>query len=280
MKPIFFTLLVVIIPFIAVPGNENPPIGACSAAMGNASVSLSEVWSTHNNQAGLGFIRNISAGIHYENRFLLKEVSVRAGAFAIPVKRGTFGLCITNFGYSLYSENKYSISFSKPFGDKLSAGIAMDYLTTQIAEGYGNKNVFVAEIGIQSKPLKDLTIGAHVFNPTHTRLADYADERIPTIIRLGANYNLSDKVLLSAETEKDMAQKASFKAGIEYKAVKEFYLRAGISTNSTLSSFGFGLNLNNLKIDLSANYHQTIGISPQLSLIYIKKRNKDTPKAI
>jgi hypothetical protein len=250
-------------------GNDNYSIGARSAGMGNASVSLSDVWSAHQNQAGLGFVRNISCGAYYENKFLLKELGLKACVAAIPVKGGTFGIEFSNFGYSLYSENKYSVSFAKAFGDKFSIGIAMDYLNTKIAEGYGSKGVAAAEIGLQAKPLKGLTIGVHVFNPTHTKFVDYNNERVPTIFRLGGNYNFSDKVILAIETEKDISQKAIFKAGVEYKVVKEFYLRAGICTNPTLNSFGFGMNLKNFKIDFSTNCHQTLGFSPQFGLTYV-----------
>ena len=276
MKKLYFLILTLNIASLAKAGNEDFPIGARSAAMGNASVSLSDVWSAQHNQAGLGFVRDISAGAYYENRFMLKELSVKGAVVAIPVKAGTFGLCITNFGYSLYNENKYSLSFAKAFGDKLSAAVAMDYLTTKIAEGYGSKGVLAAEVGIQARPIEGLSIGVHVFNPTCTKLVDYNDERVPTIIRLGADYTFSHKVILAIETEKDMAKKAVFKAGLEYKVVKEFYLRGGISTNPTIGSFGFGINMKNLKIDFSAGYHQVLGFSPQLGLTYIfKKEQKD-----
>ena len=277
MKKSYLTILCIATAFFSKAGNEDLPLGARSSGMGNASVSLSDVWSAHHNQAGLGFVRDISAGAYYENRFLLKELSIKGGVVALPVKGGTFGLCISNFGYTLYHENKYSLSFAKAFGDKLSAGIAMDYLTTKIGEGYGSKGVLAAEFGIQAKPLKGLTIGAHVFNPTRAKLADYNNERLPTVIRFGGDYNFSDKVKVAVETEKDIAQKAIFKAGIEYKPVKELYLRAGIGTNPTLTSFGFGLNLKSIKIDVSANYHQTLGFSPQIGLTYIlKKETKKT----
>jgi hypothetical protein len=279
MKKNYLTILCIATAFFSKAGNENLPLGARSSGMGNASVSLSDVWSAHHNQAGLGFLRDFSAGAYYENRFLIKELSIKGGVAALPVKGGTFGLCISNFGYSLYHENKYSLSFAKAFGDKLSVGIAMDYLTTKIGEGYGSKGVLAAEFGIQAKPLKGLTIGAHVFNPTRAKLADYNNERLPTVIRFGGDYNFSDKVKVAVETEKDIAQKAIFKAGIEYKPVKELYLRAGIGTNPTLTSFGFGLNLKSIQIDVSANYHQTLGFSPQIGLTYIfKKETKKTNK--
>jgi hypothetical protein len=265
--------------FFAKGENENFPIGARSSGMGNASVSLSDVWSAQHNQAGLGFMKDISAGVYYENRFSLKELSLKGAVIALPIKGGTFGVSISNFGYSLYSENKYCFSFAKAFSDKFSMAIAMDYLTTKIAEGYGSKGALAAEVGIQSKPIKGLTIGAHIFNPTRTKLTDYNNERIPTIIRLGADYNFSDKVTLAVETEKDISQKSIFKAGIEYRAVKEFYLRVGINTHPTLSSFGFGLNLKNFKIDVSANYHQVLGFSPQFGLTYVfNKKESNNPK--
>lgn len=273
-------LLIFLISFVLLSkaGNENFPIGARSAAMGNASVSLSDAWSAQHNQAGLGFMKNFSAGVYYENRFSLKELSLKGAVIALPIKGGAFGLSISNFGYSLFSENKYCFSFAKAFSDKFSMGIAMDYLTTKISEGYGSKGALAAEFGIQAKPIKGLTIGAHVFNPTRAKLSDYNNERIPTIIRLGADYNFSDKVTVAVETEKDMSKKSIFKAGIEYKAVKEFYLRAGIATNPTLSSFGFGLNLKNFKLDISANYHQVLGFSPQFGLTYVFGDNKEVIK--
>lgn len=280
MQKRFFIFVYTFISTISFAGNEDYPIGARSAAMGNASVSLSDVWSAHHNQAGLGFVRNVSAGVSYENRFLIKEISVRGGVVAVPVKGGTFGLCITNFGFNLYSENKYSLSFAKAFGEKFSIGIAMDYLTTRIAEGYGTRGVLAAEIGMQAKPIKGLTIGVHAFNPTRAKLADYNNERLPTIIRLGADYEFSEKVILAIETQKDIQYKAEFKAGIEYKAVKEFYLRMGISTNPLLSTFGFGLNLKNLKVDFAGSYHQTLGFSPQLGLSYIFTKAEKTSAAI
>ncbi|MCE3278927.1 MAG: hypothetical protein K0S44_1118 [Bacteroidetes bacterium] len=268
MKKTYILLVTVLFSYSVNAGNEDYPIGARSAGMGNATVSATDMWSSHHNQAGLGFVREISAGVSYENRFLIKEISVRGGTVALPIKAGTFGLCITNFGYSQYSENKYSLSFAKAFGDKLSAGIAMDYLSTKIAEGYGTRGTLAAEAGIIAKPIKALTIGAHVYNPTRAKLSAYDDERLPTIIRLGADYLFSDKVRLAVEAQKDIRYKAEFKAGLEYLPVKELYLRIGVSTNPTLSSFGFGINLKNFRIDVAANYHQTLGISPQLSLSY------------
>jgi hypothetical protein len=259
--------LISFINFKVALAQDNTPLGARSSGLGNASVSLSDTWSVQNNQAGLGFVKEINAGVYYQNQFMLKELGTKAFAFARPVKGGTFGVSLSNFGYSLFSQSKYGLAFGKAFADKISAGVMIDYMQTNISE-YGKKGSLIAEAGIQAKPIKDLTIGLHVFNLTRTKLADYNDERIPTIMRLGADYKFSDKVFVALETEKDIDKKAMFKAGLEYKPVKELYLRAGISTNPSLSCFGIGINLKQFRLNLSSTYHSTFGFSPQMGLIY------------
>ncbi|MCC6690413.1 MAG: hypothetical protein IT235_02660, partial [Bacteroidia bacterium] len=146
------------------------PVGAQQGAMGGASVMFSDVWSAFNNQAGLAYIKTISAGANYENRFLLPELSLRSLALVLPFKGTTFGLSASSFGYRLYSENKYGLAIAKTFSDKISAGIQLDYLNLHIAESYANKNVMTAEIGMLAKPLKNLIISAHVFNPVRSKL--------------------------------------------------------------------------------------------------------------
>ena len=140
-KPLLFFLLLATSDWLL--ATDNQPLGSRSSGMGNASVSLFDVWSVQNNQAGLGFQKTFAGGIVYQNLFMMKELSTKAFGLAVPVKGGTFGLCISNFGYSIYSENKIGLAFGKSFGEKISAGISMDYLSTNISE-YGKKNSFVA----------------------------------------------------------------------------------------------------------------------------------------
>jgi hypothetical protein len=274
MKKYSFVLIGIFNSIVTLASNENFPAGARGAALGNASASLSDAWSAANNQAGLGFVRNTTAGIYYENHFLIKELSTRNGVLAIPTKSGTIGLSLTDFGYALYKENNYSLSVAKAFSKTFSVGMALDYRSTHIAEGNGHFAAIVVEIGMQAKLRKDLVIGTHLYNPTRSRLGKNTNEHLPTILQLGMCYSFSSRVLLTVETEKDIAKKAIFKTGIEYQPVPEFYLRIGISTEPVLTAFGFGIHIKNFQIDLAANYYQTLGISPQLGLSYLfdKKR--------
>lgn len=247
---------------------DNFPTGARSAGLADASVSLSDVWSSFHNQAGLAQIKKATAGIYYENRFLISELSLKSAAVAIPVKNGTFGLSYSSFGFSLYNESKAGLAYAQRFGEKVSGGVQLDYLNTRISEGYGSKTSFAAEAGIQAKITNQITIGAHIFNPTRAKLADYNNERILTIMRLGLDYKFSEKVFVSIETQKDVYQKAVFKSGVEYHPVEALYLRVGVSTNPALNCFGIGLKLKNFKMDVATSIHSVLGISPKVSMMY------------
>lgn len=249
-------------------GNDNTPIGARSAGLGHASVSISDVWSAHHNQAGLGFLRRPEAGVYYESRFLLPELGLSGAVFALPTSNGTFGFNVRTFGNELYSESKIGFSYARAFSDQLSIGMQLNYNNIRFAEFYGVRNTFTAEVGVQYRVTPQLTVAAHVYNPNRVKLADFNNERLPSIMRFGLGYQLSNKVLVVAEAEKDSYNKPIIKAGVEYLVSDNFYVRTGIASNPYLNSFGFGLNLKDLRIDFAGSFHRFLGFTPQLSLNY------------
>lgn len=251
---------------------EDFPVGGRSAGMANSSVTLNDFWAIHHNQAGLTGISNFSAGIYYENRFGIKNLGLKAGAVVIPTKSGVFGLSITHFGYSQYNESKIGLAYAKAFGEKFSAGVQLDYLSTHIAENYGNASAIAGEIGLRYQMNKSLCIAGHIFNLNRAKIADYNDERIPTTVRLGLSYTFSEKIIITAESEKDIQYNPVIKAGLEYHPIKELFFRTGISTNPMLNAFGFGLEFKNFKLDFATSYHQTLGFTPQFSIIFSTSR--------
>lgn len=255
---------------------DNHPIGARSAAMGNAGVTFDDFWSIHNNQAGMAFYNEMAAGIYGENRFLMKELTQGAFGFVLPVKKaGVFGVTYNYFGYQLYNESKVGLAYAMAFGERLSAGVQLDYLRTHIAEDYGNANIFTFEIGLRAIIIKNLVFGVHVFNPIHAKVSKLGTDRVPVIFRAGLSYSFTDKAVVAIETEKNINEKAQFRAGVEYHLAKPVYLRAGIGTSPFTNSFGIGLEFGNFKADISASRHQVLGFSPQISMMYAFRKKAE-----
>lgn len=263
------TLLLFLLNIPVLFAADNYLTGARSIGMANASVTLTDCWSAFHNQAGLAWTDRISAGASYDNRFTLANLSTKGFVFALPLKAGTFALSGDVYGYNMYNEKKAGIAFAKKLGEKFSAGVQLDYLNTFINDDYyGSHTTFAVEAGLLAEPLKNFKVGFHVYNLSRTKLAEYADEKIPTIFRLGASYKFSEKLLWCIEEEKDIDQKAVFKSGLEYHVVDALWLRGGAGSNPTLFSFGFGLKVSGLVIDIASTYHQVLGFSPAVSLTY------------
>lgn len=275
MKKILF-ICFLSLSFIAKAGNENFPIGARSTGMGNTCLTLSDVWSTQYNQAGLANVRLISAGVSYESRFLQKDLGIQSFAFALPVKSGTFGLNYTGFGGKLYRQTKVGLSYGMKFSEKISGGISLNYHNLRIGNNYGNKSSLTFEVGIIAQIIENLQLGVHIFNPSQTKLNDFEDEIIPTIFRLGVRYDFSDKVVALLEVEKDVDFNPSYKAGIEYHPTDLLYIRTGISTNPSAPSIGFGVDLNNFRFDFSSTFHPVLGATPAIGLVYTAGSSKKT----
>ncbi|MGD1845311.1 MAG: hypothetical protein ACFB10_07955 [Salibacteraceae bacterium] len=273
MIPSAFRLLVLVfglqlLAFTLNAANDNYQIGGRSAGMGHASVTLSDLWAGHHNQAGLAWLKRPEVGIYYENRFLVRELGLRGALVAVPVGAGVFGLEVQNFGYSLYRESKYGLSYARKLSPKVAIGVQLNYQRTRIAENYGSNGILTGEVGVRVKVTPEWTMGAHVFNPSRSRFADFDNERVPTILRIGTDYRFSEKVMLAIETEKDLDQKPVVKVGAEYQILEVMFIRAGIGSNPYRNSFGFGFKFNEVTIDLSAAYHEVLGYSPQASLSY------------
>jgi hypothetical protein len=271
MKPFLFPMCLLLC-ICGYAGNFDFGHGARSAAMGNASVCLSDLWSAQNNQAGLGFFDQMTVGTFYENKFMLTELASKTLALALPIKGGTFGLTYNHFGYYNYAESVLGLAFGKKLTEKFSAGLRLDYLKQAFGGEFGSKSLVTFEFGIMYKLSEKLNIASHVFNPLQQQLSEDFNEKLPTIFKLGFAYYFSEPLFVICEAEKNSNLPLNIKSGLEYKINKKFVCRIGINTKPAQLSFGFGLNLKKIKIDLASCYHQQLGFSPQISIVYqIKK---------
>ena len=148
-------------------GIEYYRAGARPLALSDAYVSVSDIWSSFYNQAGIAGIDRLDAGIFYESPFLLKELSNMAGSILLPTKTGTFALSFTQFGKKSYKEKKLGLAFGKQLGKKLKAGIQFDYFSMTLPENDRAFGFTTFEGGVIFTPIREFTLGAHAFNPVN-----------------------------------------------------------------------------------------------------------------
>jgi hypothetical protein len=268
-KLLFLLIFLLTLDSLEISAQKIPSnLGAAESGMGGVGVASSGLWAGANNQASLGFNTQYGAGFYYENRFMTKELSLNALSVVVPTKRGSFSANLSYFGYSQYNEKKLGLAYGMPLSKRLAIGVQMDYLTTSIGNNYGSVGVFTFELGLMAKISDDLTLGAHIFNPIQTKLNDYNGEKIPSLLKIGLQWKLDKDFTAALEAQSDIDNKLVLRGGLEYRIKDILYTRIGISNNPTIFSFGVGLQMKAFRLDFSSSMHQTLGYSPQLSLIY------------
>lgn len=249
--------------------------GARAAGLGTATTTLSDVWAVGNNVAGLGQLTRPEVGVYAGNQFFIRELSNVALAAAAPLGRqpdgakaarnGVLGVELQRFGGKLFSEQRAGLGYGYRLG-LVSIGARADLLQVSI-EGLGSRRAVALSLGGQAEVIpQKLTFGAYLYNLNQAKLAQYQDERVPTVLRAGLSYRPGSKVLLVVETEKDIEQAADFKAGLEYQLIDALMVRAGFATLSEQATGGLGLRLGRLRLDYAAGYHNVLGLSQHLSV--------------
>jgi hypothetical protein len=264
------TLLAGLLSFIAihVSAQLNESIGGRAAAMGGASINQADLWSVENNMGAIAFYNKTSVGAYYSNSFLVKELALKSVAATYALKNSGFGLSLSQFGYSQYQENKIGLSYGIKLSEKFGVGAQLNYFNLKIGEGYGSTGILSAKVGVYTKINDELSLAATISNPTRAKLNDYKDERLPTEIQIGLNYEFSKKLNTSIQVSKDLEFDPSIHIGLEYQVIEILYLRAGIANKPAESSFGFGLFFKDFQMDFASCFDSNLGFSPKISLSY------------
>lgn len=270
-----FCLFLLFLTVNLLAGNDKNTLGGRSSGMGNASVTFSDGFSVFANQAGLARLETLDGGLYAENRFMLKDLGMYALAVGIPTKSsGTFGVGVSHFGNDAYNEQQVSLGYGRLLFKKLSIGAALEFRNYSVAE-QGSKPIFTFGVGFLYNLNAKLAIGAHIYNPINWKLTDSDEDVAASIIKLGASFVPSDRITIVAEAEKNIDKAMQFKAGLEYKLISKLYLRAGFGTQPSATSFGIGLNLSSIKIDVASSFHPTLGYSPSVSISFMGKKKKE-----
>ncbi|RLD91589.1 MAG: hypothetical protein DRJ09_00700 [Bacteroidetes bacterium] len=271
MKTLQHIILIAIflLPSALFAGGNLFPLGARNAGICRSSTALTGFWNILNNQAGLATLKNPAAGISYESKFSLNQLSNKTVAIAYPTGAGVLGIDFNHFGYQQYNEMKVGLVYARAFGKYLRIGLQLDYLQTTLGQGYGSKKNITFELGVQSDISNEVTLGAYVYNPIRVKFSDYADERVPAIIRFGLTWHFSESFLATVEAEKSsFYPKVIIRGGLEYSLKKKFFMRTGFSSGEEVFAIGFGIHIKRMQFDIAAIMHQTLGFSPQASLSY------------
>jgi len=252
---------------LAFAQDGNYAAGARSVGLGNASVTLGDEWALFNNIAGVAHQKKLSAVAAFDNKYNFAAFSTVAAGINVPTKWGTLSASAFRFGDALFSNSKVGLGFANTIGF-MSLGVQVNYLQYAV-QNVGNRSMIVVDFGGQAEINPQLIFGAHIFNVNQATISKETGERVPTLMKAGLSYRPSKKLMLNIETLKDVDQKASVNAGIEYKVMDKLPIRTGVNTFPFSQHFGLGFQPSLFNIDYAlTNYSDGLGLSHSFSVSF------------
>jgi len=256
-----------IIFLISVNASAQINVGPRFSGMASTGVSLSDVWSVHENQAGIAAVMRASFAVAFQKPFAGYDLSTQAAAMILPVSNNVFALSIQQYGNGTYKHQKTGLSYARSFGDQLFAAITFNHHMLRI-DGYGSSQTYSVEAGAQYKVGRSISLGVHVATPGIRGSDRDLDLPVETRVQLGASCRISEKLILAMSVDKAFHKHTDVRTGLEYRAIEMLALRGGLSANPFRQFAGLGVNYKKLNMDISVSSQPIVGYSPQISLSY------------
>lgn len=245
-------------------------MGGRSAALGNASSTISDNWSLFNNAAGMAKVKSTAANFAYSVNPSLPGGNRAAASISLPLGIGTFGTGVFKFGDELYSEHVISAGYANQLG-LASLGLKVNYIQFK-AEGFDTHSALSINFGGIAELTPKVLIGAYILNLNQPKLS--GDENLPAILVSGVQFHPQENLVLLFEIEKDLHYKPIIKGGVEYAVHKKVKARTGFNLNPNSIHGGIGYQSARLIIDYALQYNAALQTTYQLSTCYLFSKNK------
>jgi hypothetical protein len=246
-------------------------MGARAGGLAYASSCLTDEWAIFNNVSGLVKVDKTSSAFTYDTQPGFKPFDRMAAAFAVPLKFGTAGAGVFRFGDQLYNEHIIALGFANTFG-LASLGLKVNYIQYK-AEGFGSKGVISLSFGGITTLTEKISIGAYIINLNQPNIS-LENEKLPTLLILGAGFQLTPETFVTTELEKDLNYPVKWKTGVEYLLYKKFTIRTGFTLNPAVAFFGLGFKTRKFKLDYAYQHDFSIGSRHQATVGYIFNKQK------
>ena len=241
MRKIYIVFIFILISANLRAQSLRTPIAAPYVGLGAYSINHVDAFSFTSNQAALAQLKNAAIGAYGEQRFLLNATNMYTAVAAIPTLQGNFGVQIDYFGFKDYNESQIGLAYARSLGSKLDIGIKFNYYSFRIPT-YQSSSAVDFELGDIAHLTDKLNAGVHFYNPVGGNLSKTNDEKLSSIYKFGIGYDASESFLVSAEIVKEEDLPVNVNAGVQYNFQKQFFVRAGITSENESPYAGAGVS--------------------------------------
>lgn len=243
-------------------------VSARNLSMGNVSSCQADVFSSIQNIAKLSANEKAAVGLSVKNSFLIKELQRSSIAIKTPLFSGGFGIRYYRYGYRYYNENQFEIAYAHNLGDSFSMGLRFNWLLIKFGEKQRKEQSIYPSIGINYSVNEKLQIGFILSNLSLNKIGNYSPSSYSSYFLIGLAYLLNSRFRLHFESTLFLEKEPGVSMGLEYQIGERFFLRTGVNSIDSTISFGFGFKFQKWEADLASSFHNSLGLSPAISLRY------------
>lgn len=239
-------------------------MGAKSISMGQTGAALpGNSWAVFTNTAMMQTQEHRVS--FYGFRYVgIAEITDMAASLNYQTRWGTLGVGLHRYGFNLFNENRFIIGYKNSL-EAFHYGVSVSYTHLFQGGNYGSAGAFGIDLGLAAQIADNLWFGARATNINQPAYGDI-DEELPRELAVGFSYRLSGLALFTTELVKDVKFPLSIRGGVEFELIASLFARAGITTEPSTYSVGFGYEAPRWNVNFGLQQHNPLGLSPALDL--------------
>ncbi|WP_025763099.1 hypothetical protein [Dyadobacter tibetensis] len=256
-------------------------LGARAWGLGNATVADSDPSSPGANIAGIAAAEVTHILAAYDTHYNLPGIGVFAASAVVPLpSQFVTSVAVLRFGDEQYHDLQASIGLAHRI-EKVSLGLRFNYLQQafNIPSLILSRRSLVMDMGGQIMLGNRLRMGAHAYNLFQSSFSGEGGAKVPTILKIGLQYEPVPAVYLAAELYKHTNLPTVVRGGLSYKPLPFLIIRTGISAGPMTHHFGLGVQAQPFWFDYAVHSHNHLGWSHHLSIGYRLQR-KETESGV
>lgn len=244
---------------------------ARSSGLANISTILPGTGNLLCNPGSLAGTGYLVAGISHHRYLDIKSLANSAIEVILPLGRSAIALSYRNQGFSALQSHCFSASAGLHLHEKISAGLRVGYVLVNAPAIREKGHSVTYELGLVVEIGPRLAAGISCSDPFPAR--GFHDDFLVTMttLKAGVRYEAAKSLFLLAEYCRDDLFPGSIRLAGEINLKDRLALRTGAQARPLLLSFGAGIRINRMTIDLSFSFYDRMGTIPGSSVRYSLK---------
>ncbi len=236
-------------------------------AMGGSGATISPLL----NPAAIALNEQRSLSITYYNRYSIKELNTISSDFSFYNNALPFAVNLSSFGFDDYRESQFRLAGGKQVAERWFFGIAISYFLQQGKLLLEDKSLLSVDIGLVFRPVETIRLGAGLLNAPTIRLSgkeEMSKKKSSHLACVGFSWDVLKEVTLNGQLEQSENRPLCFSIGVSYAPYERVAFYLGLRTDPMLPSAGVSFYLKAFQADVSLSYHQQLGVSTGVGLVY------------